>query len=193
MMSVYLTLLVYIFLLMLIVGCFRMIAQAFFLKKHMKKPIKEGCIPFWTNIKLHNLFGVGKLNYIGLALRVVGVALMIGTLIWQYYESMVQLTHMYGLLLQTYTPTDYSLLWQIMSWGGIILMVAGIGCRLVTIKRIFKYFGVNSKLMQFLGMVEPTLYYVFLSLSHKARFILDKPTKQMSREEYELYCALSEE
>lgn len=174
------------------IGFVRMLTQSFFLSKHLNQSFKTGCIPFVTNIRLYKRFGLSKINIIGMVLRIAGFVLMLGILIAQYYFSLLQMTHMYGLLLRTYTPTDYTVLWNVLSWTGVALIIAGCTCRLLMIKKFSKYFSMTG-FVNFLGMVEPGLYFAVMSISRKVNFIMNKSTRQMSQEEYMLYCSLSEE
>lgn len=176
-----------------LIGLIRLLTQAWFLKRHLKQPFIKGMIPFVSNILFYKKIRSSKLNCIGMILRIVGFILMIVTLLWQYYYTLIQLTHMYGLIFHTYVPKDFSLVWDIMSWGGIALILAGIACRLIVIKKTTQLFSMNKKLIQFFGMIEPTFCYAVLATSRNALYIMNKPTKQMSQEEYELYCLLFEE
>lgn len=191
-MMIYTTVLAYIVAIVLCVGVLRMLAQGFFMKRKVGKGFFDGCIPGLSGWKFHKMFSKDREFLIGSAMRIVGFVLMIVTLLWQYYESMVQMTHMYGLIFQNYEPTNYHTLWNVMSFSGILLIVAGMVVRMITYKRISFFFG-QTGLINFLGMIEPAFYYIMMGLNKKAIFLLNKPTKQMTREEYQMYCALTED
>lgn len=174
------------------VSIVRMITQGIFFFFKFNQPFYKGVIPVVSSYRLHKTFGASKLHLLGSILRFGGFALMLGVLLWQYYDSLVQMTHMYGVLLHNYTPTSYNTAWILLSYAGLFIMVAGWIMRWLPTRRISPFFGMSG-FVNVLGTIEPTLYYLWMTFSPKAVFILNKPTKQMSSAEYQMYCVLTEE
>lgn len=178
--------------LFIVVGILRLVSQGLFASVKLDYSFIKCAIPGYSSYHLSDSLNTKKFYLFGTALRIGGVMLMAAVLVWQYYMSMVQLTHMYGLLFQTYTPKDYSVLWSILSYTGVLLIVAGCVVRWVQAKRMMPYFS-NPGWMNVLFAIEPTLYYVAMTFSKKVLYIMNKNPKYMSSEEYQIYCALLEE
>lgn len=170
----------------------RMLAQGVFFSYKFNQPFYKGIIPWISSYRLNRTFGVSKWYFISSALRVGGCALMICVLVWQYYDSLVQMTHLYGILLHKYTHTNYDTVWICLSYAGLFMTLAGWIIRWLPTKQISRFFGMHG-FVNILGTIEPTFYYLWMTFSRKAIFVLNKPTKQMSSEEYQMYCVLTEE
>jgi hypothetical protein len=186
---IYETVLSVILIVAIVVTIVRMVAQGLFWAVKMDRPFLKGAIPIVSSWKLHKEFGASRLHLIGSLLRVIGVALMLGVILAQYYESLVQLTHMYGLYFQTYTPVDHSVMWAMLSYTGVLMIITGYIIRMFSardVSVVFNKFGFVNVLFA----LEPTIYYLWMVFDKNAVFLLNKPTKLMSHEEYQLYCAI---
>ncbi|MBQ8806585.1 MAG: hypothetical protein IJZ68_09105 [Bacteroidaceae bacterium] len=180
-------------LVILIVGTIvRMCAQGFLYAVKLEQPFWKGCIPFVSAWKLHTKHAVHGLHLWGSVLRIVGFGMVVGVVFGQYYEAMVQMTHMYGLYFQTYEPVDHSTMWTLLSYTGVLMTIAGCVVRFFasqSLSIVFSKYG----FLNGVGALVPTLYYLILAVSKTSVYLLKKPTKLMSHEEYQLYCALTEE
>lgn len=174
------------------VSIVRMITQGFFFYSKLNQPFYKGILPFISSYKMHQTFRATQHYLIASLLRICGCALMLFVLIWQYFDSLVQMTHMYGILLHNYTHPNYNAVWIALSYAGAAIMLAGYIMRWFPTKQVSQFFAMSGT-VNVLGAIEPTLYYVWMAFSRKAGFILNKPTKQMSSEEYQMYCVLTEE
>lgn len=174
------------------VSIVRMLAQGVFFSFKFNQPFYKGIIPGISSYRLHKTFGASKFHLISSVLRVGGFAMMTAVLVWQYYDSLVQMTHMYGMLLHTYTHPSYDTAWVLLSYAGLFLMIAGWIMRWFPTRQVSQFFGMSG-IVNIIGAIEPTLYYLWMTFSKKAVFILNKSTKQMSSEEYQMYCVITEE
>jgi hypothetical protein len=173
-------------------GIIRLLTQGLLFSRKMGRSFKEGIIPFYTNIQLHNNMGVKNLNITGMAFRIIGFLILAGTVLHQTYHNLVQMTHAYGILLGYYTPVDYSEIWNVLSTIGASCILVGFSLRLFTIRRFNMFFS-GDGILSLIGMFAPSVYYMILALSKKYVYLPNKPVDQMSREEYQMYCAMSNE
>lgn len=188
---IYTTVLEAILVVFVCVSVVRLVMQGFFFAVKYNQPFYKGIIPFYSSYQLHKSCGAKKYHILGSALRIAGFALMIGVLLWQYYDSLMQITHMYGVLLHYYEPTDYTVAWNLLSYAGLLFMVAGLITRWFPTRQVSQFFSAKG-FVNVLGSIEPALYYLWLTISPKAIYLLNKNPKHMSSEEYQMFCVLSD-
>ncbi len=165
--------------------------RALFFKHKLQLNWKLAFIPFYSNALMHRAFNEEKRAVIGMVLRWVGGIMLCAVIAWQWYEVQVQLTHFYGLYFGHWQPTDYSTIWDVMTFAGFALWIIGAGIRLFTTKRISVLFGV-SRAWNLVGMLLPSIYELYLAYAKK-RMLMHKSPKDMTREEYQMYCAMRDD
>jgi hypothetical protein len=151
---------------------------------------KQAIIPVGSHIFMAERIGLKREAFICSVLRIVGLILCAGTLLAQYYLSQYYMTHFYGIMLGNFSVPDYGNLWNILSTIGALVGVFGIAGRLIVCKKLSRLFGCTNKLVNFIGMLFPSIYELYLSLSRKYVWLMQRPTHHMTSEEYAMYCAM---
>lgn len=157
-----------------------------------KLPLKWyiGLIPIYSHIKIGQMLGQDKLTYAGVALRLVGGGAAISVLAIQYYLTLVTLTHFYGAWLGNYTVSNNETLWMFLSTVSVLVYVVGLGARLLWSKKISSLFAIRDVALNVCGMVFPCIFELILACSKRV-LVSNKDIKDMTREEYEMYCRLN--
>lgn len=174
-----------------VMSILRLVAQGLFFTVKMDEPFLPNVIPGVASYRLSAKHGAKREYILGTILRVGGAVLMVAILFWQYYQNLVQLTHMYGLLFQTYEPVDYSVVWSILSYTGVLMILAGMVLRYFAAQHAAPFFNA-PKWMSVVCAIEPAFYYVYMAASKKVLYVMLKNPKYMSSEEYQMFCVLSE-
>lgn len=167
----------------------RLMARALLFYRKLNMPFWKGATPFLGYLLLGKQTLSRNHCLSNLLCMGVGLGFLGGVAIWQYYQNMLTLTHAYGIILGNYTVPDYSIPWTVLMTLGAVAILAGMVYRFLILKRIMACFGTSSVLMLILGMIEPTLFYLALTMSTH-NYLLNKREKDMSREEFMMYCAL---
>lgn len=160
--------------------------------KYLKQPAYLAFIPIYSDYKISIFTNCKKSGLVGMLCRIIGIIGIIGVLLWQMYSMLVLMTHIFGIMANTYTQPS-QLPQQIALYAFIGIWIIGIAARLLTAKRLNKYFGRNRTILDFIGMISPTVQFTVLALSRKTVFIMDKDIEDMSNEEFRIYCALTDD
>jgi hypothetical protein len=188
---IYETVLEFIVITFVVMSILRLVAQGLFSAVKLDESFLPNVIPGLSSYRFFKKHGAKREYILGTILRVGGAILMIAVLFWQYYQNLVQLTHMYGLLFKTYEPVDYSVVWSILSYTGVIMILAGVVLRYFAAQHVAPFFNA-SKWMSVVCAIEPAFYYVCMAASKKVLYVMMKNPKYMSSEEYQMFCVLSE-
>ena len=167
----------------------RLTSRGLLFKKKLNQSFLQGALPVQGFINLGQTTLSRNLCLSSILCMSVSVALFSGVIIWQYYQNILTLTHAYGIILGNYTAPDYSIPWAILMTLGAVAFIAGLVYRFLILKKTLVCFSSNSVLLLILGIIEPTLFYLALTMSTH-NYLLNKREKDMSREEFMMYCAL---
>lgn len=183
------SLLTYVILLLLVISSFRMFSRIMLFRK-IGWPIKKALIPVASHISISEKLGLKNQAIICSICRIVGMILVFGTLIVQYYLAQYYMSHFYGIMLGNYTVPDYSNTWNVLSTAGALIGAFGMAGRLLVYKRVSRLFGCHNKIVDAIGMVFPSVYELYLACSQKYTWLMKRPTHNMTTEEYAMYCAM---
>lgn len=180
-------------LIILFVMLFRMGARMFLFKKQMNIPYWKGLIPIFSELIMYKKIKKEKSCFAGIILRSMGGLLFLVVFVWQSYIIQVTLTHIYGVILGYYTVPDYSKVWSYLMTIAAMCVILGVVIRLIISKRLFRFFGLNNSVLNFIAMFMPGIATLYVALSKKHKFLLNKKISEMSRDEFLLYTTISEE
>lgn len=183
------SLLTYVILLLLVISSFRMFSRIMLFRK-IGWSTKKALIPVVSHISISEKLGLKNQAIICSICRIVGVVLVFGTIIVQYYLAQYYMSHFYGIMLGNYTVPDYSAIWNILSTAGALIGALGIAGRLLVCKKFSRLFGCHNKIVDAIGMVFPSIYELYFACSQKYMWLMQRPTHQMTSEEYAMYCAM---
>lgn len=176
-----------------VVAVFRTIARCLLFKRKLDINWKIGLIPVYSHIVMYNKIGEKKNALLASIARLLGLGALLFVIVHQYYVAQVALTHIYGLILGFYEMPNYDMLWNINAALGAIALLCGLIMRLQYTKKLSFFFRASSPLLNFLGMFCPSIYELRLALSKKYQYLMYRDTKDMSRDEYQIYLSLIEE
>lgn len=183
------SLMLYMIILLSALCIFRMLGRVLLFKK-LGWSWKQAIVPVASHVIVSEKLGMKNQAIICSVFRIIGAILFFGAWIVQYYLSQYYMTHFYGIMLGNFTVPDYGDLWNILSTIGALVGVFGIAGRLMICKKFSRLFGCSSKLVNFIGMLFPSVYETYLALSKKYVWLMHRPTHQMTSEEYAMYCAM---
>ena len=167
----------------------RLVSRGCLFKRKLNQSFVQGVLPVQGFINLGQTTLSRNLCLSSILCMSVSAALFGGVIIWQYYQNILTLTHAYGIILGNYTAPDYSIYWTVLMTLGAVAFVAGLVYRFLILKKILVCFSSNSVFLLILGIIEPTLFYLALTMSTH-NYLLNKREKDMTREEFMMYCAM---
>ncbi len=176
-----------------IIALFRATSRALLFKNKLQMDWGLGLIPVYSHILMYEKIGERKNATIASLARLLGIGALLFVILHQQYVAEVALTHIYGLILGFYEMPDYDILWNVNSALGALALLCGLIMRLQYTKKMSMLFRASSIGMNFLGMLCPGIYEFILMKSKKYKYLMYRDTKDMSREEYQIYCSLIEE